>query len=229
MHLTWLGHSAFHLHAGGVDVLIDPFFTGNPTFPEGYEAKLSKVDVVAITHGHGDHLGDAERLVKQHRATLVAIYEVCQYLGARGVDNMEPMNIGGTITTHGLTISMVNAQHSAAVIDDGTPVTMGDPAGLVIRTAERTVYHAGDTGLFSDMALIQRLYRPDVGLLPIGDRLTMGPEHAAIACNEFLDLEVAVPIHHGTWPLLPGDPTTFRERVTGTRVDLPKPGETLEL
>ena len=144
---------------------------------------------------------------------MVAQFEICMHLGGQGVSQAEPMNIGGTVRRDGLAFTMVNAQHSSAIIKDGVPVTMGDPAGFVIKTAERTVYHAGDTEIFSDMALIQRIHRPTVGLIPIGDRFTMGPETAALACNEFLDLEVIVPIHWGTFDLLTGDPETFRSLV----------------
>ena len=132
------------------------------------------------------------------------------HLGGQGVSQVEPMNIGGTVRRDGLAFTMVNAQHSSAIIKDGVPITMGDPAGFVIKTAERTVYHAGDTEIFSDMGLIQRIHKPTVGLIPIGDRFTMGPETAALACNEFLDLEVIVPIHWGTFDLLTGDPETFK-------------------
>jgi len=124
---------------------------------------------------------------------------------------------------------MVNALHSSAVIEHGKPVTMGDPAGFVIKGDGRSVYHAGDTEIFSDMALIQRIHRPTVGLIPIGDRFTMGPETAAIACNEFLDLEVIVPIHWGTFDLLTGDPQTFRSLVRRGEVRLPEPGEAITL
>jgi L-ascorbate metabolism protein UlaG (beta-lactamase superfamily) len=124
---------------------------------------------------------------------------------------------------------MVNAQHSSAILRDGVPVTMGDPAGFVIKSAEKTVYHAGDTEIFSDMALIQRIHAPRIGLIPIGDRFTMGPQTAALACNEFLDLEVIVPIHWGTFPLLTGDPQAFKAEVVRGDVRLPAPGEPLSL
>jgi L-ascorbate metabolism protein UlaG (beta-lactamase superfamily) len=109
------------------------------------------------------------------------------------------------------------------------PLTMGDPAGFVIKGPERTVYHAGDTEIFSDMALIQRLHKPTVGLIPIGDRFTMGPESAALACNEFLELDVIVPIHWGTFDLLTGDPKTFKSLVKRGEVRLPEPGAAITL
>jgi L-ascorbate metabolism protein UlaG (beta-lactamase superfamily) len=229
MQLTWLGHSAFHLASAGKDILIDPFWTGNPTHPEGFEDGLGKVDHIVLTHGHEDHLGDSLRLAQKYDATVVAMFEICMYLGSQGITKLEPMNIGGRVQNGDIAFSMVNALHSSAIIKDGVPVTMGDPAGFVIKTPERTVYHAGDTEIFSDMALIQRIHKPTVGLIPIGDRFTMGPETAALACNEFLDLEVIVPIHWGTFDLLSGHPDQFAPLVKRGKVVLPKPGETLEI
>ncbi len=229
MKLTWLGHAAFHLELGGRNVLIDPFWTGNPKFPEGYEERLTAVDAIVVTHGHEDHLGDTVRLAGKYGATVIAQYEICMWVGGQGVEKLQPMNTGGAILEEGIRYVMVPAFHSSAIIREGVPVTMGDPAGFVIQADGRSIYHAGDTALFSDMALIQRLYRPQIGLLPIGDRFTMGPETAAIACNEFLDLELIVPIHWGTFDLLTGDPRDFARRVTRGEVRILEPGETLEL
>lgn len=229
MNITWLGHSAFHVEIEGKDILIDPFFTGNGTYPAGYEDKLSKVDIIALTHGHADHLGDTLRLAGTYDATVVAIHELCQYLGGKGLKKLQPMNIGGTITVDGVTITMTDARHSNTFLEDGQLVPLGDPAGLVIRAGGRSLYHAGDTSLFGDMALIQRLYRPEIGLIPIGDRFTMGPEEAAIACNEFLDLQKVIPIHWGTFPPLTGTPDAFKALVTRGEVLTPAAGETLAL
>lgn len=229
MKLTWLGHSACHLAVDGKSVLVDPFFSGNPKFPNDFETGLEKVDIIMLTHGHADHLGDSLRLAKAFDATVVAMFEICAYLGAQGLEKTEPMNIGGTIDCGGLSVSMVNALHSSAVVEDGKLVTMGDPAGLVIKSSGKTVYHAGDTDLFSDMALIQRIHQPKIGLIPIGDRFTMGAETAAMACNEFLDLETIIPVHWGTFDLLTGDPETFKSLVTRGTVLTPDPGAAIEL
>lgn len=229
MKLTWLGHSACHLAVDGKSVLVDPFFSGNPNFPNDFETGLEKVDIIMLTHGHADHLGDSLRLAKAFDATVVAMFEICAYLGAQGLEKTEPMNIGGTVDCDGLSVSMVNALHSSAVVEDGKPVTMGDPAGLVIKSSGKTVYHAGDTDVFSDMALIQRIHQPKIGLIPIGDRFTMGPETAAMACNEFLDLETIIPVHWGTFDLLTGDPETFKSLVTRGAVLTPDPGTAIEL
>lgn len=230
MRLTWLGHSACHLEIGGQSILIDPWFEGNPSHPEGFEGGLERVDAIVLTHGHEDHgIHDAPRLAKRFGAPVIAMFEIVSALADKGVEAVEPMNIGGTIERDGIRYTMVNALHSSDLMVDGRFVPLGNPAGFVIKGGGRTVYHAGDTDIFSDMALIQRIHEPTVGLIPIGDRFTMGPETAAMAVNEFLELETIIPIHYGTFPELTGRAETFRELVQRGEVRVPAAGEAIEL
>lgn len=218
MRLIWLGHSCVFLE-GTRSVLIDPFVPEGITLP-------GSPDIVAITHGHEDHMGEAVRL---NRPT-VAINEIAKYLKAKGM-TAEGMNLGGTITVDGVRFTMTQAVHSAWLEEAGGGYNGGAAAGYVIGMDGVRVYHAGDTALFSDMKLIGELYRPDVALLPIGGRFTMGPEEAMIAAN-YVGAPLVIPIHYNTWDKIRQDAGKFRtaiERTTDLKVRVLSPGEPVEI
>jgi L-ascorbate metabolism protein UlaG (beta-lactamase superfamily) len=226
--ITWLGHSSFRLRTpGGKEILFDPWFAGNPSFPES--ARPRTADLLLISHGHSDHFADAEAIARATGATVVAMWEITSYLGARGVKNVEPMNKGGTIAVKGLRITMTDARHSSSFDDNGI-VYLGEAAGFVVKLENgQTIYFAGDTALFGDMKLIGELYKPDIAFLPIGDRFTMGPDTAAMAAK-WLGVKQVVPMHYGTFPLLTGTPDQLEQHLAGTGIEVLtlKPGETAQ-
>ncbi|KAF5083020.1 metal-dependent hydrolase [Methanoculleus horonobensis] len=217
MRLTWLGHACFLL-SGSRTVIIDPFI------PEGSLAV--EPDIVAVTHAHADHLGIAAELSKK----TVAVNEVAKYLKAKGVP-AEAMNLGGTITVDGVRFTMTPALHSSWLEDEGAGFYGGAAAGFVITMDGVSIYHAGDTALFSDMQLIRDLYRPDVALLPVGGRFTMGPDEAMIAAR-YVGAPLVIPMHYDTFPAIRQNLEEFKriiERTTSIRVTLLSPGESIEV
>ncbi len=229
MKITWLGHSAFLFEGDGRKVVIDPFFTGNPAFPKELKGFSSEgIDYLLLTHLHSDHAGDVVTLSRK-ASKIVAIFEVCKWLELKGIKNYDPMNIGGTIELEGLVVHMVPAYHSSGFIENGSIVYGGNPCGYVIEFAGHRTYHAGDTGLFLDMQLIHRLYSPEICLLPIGDRFTMGPSTAAIACNEFFEAQTIIPMHYKTFPALTGKAEDFKKLVKRGNVIVLEPGGSTEL
>jgi L-ascorbate metabolism protein UlaG (beta-lactamase superfamily) len=227
---TYLGHSTVRFDLPGGEVaLIDPWVDGNPACPE--EAKsFESLDAMLITHGHFDHMADAVSLAQRFLPKVVACFEVCQYLEGKGVKNLSPMNLGGSQEVLGARVSMVRADHSAAIVEDGKLIDGGVAAGYVVRMPSGyTFYHAGDTALFSDMQLIAELWRPVLAFLPIGDLFTMDPQQAARACR-YLGVREVVPVHWGTFPLLTGTPAELRQALGDLGVNCQvvslDPGET---
>jgi len=221
---VWLGHAAFLLEVAGKKVLIDPWITGNPACPLKLE-EIGRADVVCVSHDHGDHLGDAFTICKRHGSKLVCVYEVGCRAEEEGVkpEQICGMNVGGTIELEGLRITLFPAIHSCSC---------GVPVGFVVRGEGKTVYHAGDTALFSDMALIPRLYGPvDVALLPIGGYYTMGPEEAAEA-TAMIKPRAVIPMHYATFPVLVKDASGFEklvsEKCPEVKVVALRPGESYE-
>ena len=224
--LTWLGHATFRLDTpGGKRLYVDPFLHGNPKCPEN-EVDPERVDIIAITHGHGDHVGDTLDLGKKFGCTVVAPVELAGWIRSQGHDNVRDPNKGGTVDVDGVKLTLVNAFHSSSN-DDGQ--YMGEPCGIVVTVEDGTkVYFAGDTNAFGDMQLIGRIYEPDLAVLPIGDWFTMSPKEAAVAL-ELLGVKRCVPCHYGTFPILTGSPDELRRLAPGVELHTPEPGGSVEL
>jgi L-ascorbate metabolism protein UlaG (beta-lactamase superfamily) len=225
--LTWLGHAAFRLDSpGGKRIYVDPWLQ-NPKCPEN-EREPERIDLIALTHGHDDHIGETVELVQKHSCPVVAQVELAGWLSRNGVsqDALTGFNKGGTVEQAGITITMTDAKHSSSC-KDGTYA--GEAAGLVLELdGGRKVYFAGDTCVFGDMQLIGRIYEPDVAVLPIGGHFTMNPREASVAL-ELLSVKRCVPCHYGTFPILAGTPDELRELAPDVEVLSPEPGETVEL
>lgn len=218
--LTWLGHSTFRMRTpGGKTLIVDPWVMNNPVCP-AEQKQVSQLDAMLITHGHFDHIADAVQLGKETQAASVAIFETASWLESKGVPNTCPMNKGGTVEVAGIKATMVHAVHSCGILDDGKIVYGGEASGYIIEMENGfRVYHAGDTMIFGDMKLIGELWRPDVALLPIGDRFTMDPRQAAMAAR-MLGVKHVIPMHHSTFPLLTGTPAQFREQLAGSGIEI---------
>src|SRR5271156_4934287 len=212
VEITWLGHGTyqFRLETGEV-ILVDPWIEGNPKYPEGH--KMDRVDIILVSHGHFDHIHDALPLAKKFSPQIVAIFETGHWLESKGAKNTIGMNKGGTVTVGPVTATMTHAIHSCGILDDGKIIYGGEAAGYVVRFPDRrAAYCAGDTNVFTDMQLIERLYHPELAFLPIGDLYTMSPREAALACR-MLSVRKVIPLHFGTFPPLTGRPEQLAEQI----------------
>ena len=228
--LTWLGHAAFRLDSPeGKRIYVDPWLE-NPKCPEG-EKEPERVDLIALTHGHDDHVGATVELAQKFGCSVVALVELRGWLSTKGLpeEATEAANKGGTVEKDGIKITLTDAKHSSSAFEDGKFVYLGEPAGLVIELENgKKIYFAGDTCVFGDMALIGRIYKPDLAVLPIGGHYTMDPREAAVAL-ELLGVNRCVPCHYGTFPLLAGTPDECRKLVSDCEIVAPAPGETVEI
>ena len=225
--LTWLGHATFRVDsAGGKRVYVDPFLHGNPSCPEG-ELDPERCDLIVLTHGHGDHLGDTVAIHDRFGCPVVATVELRAWLAAQGVADPggHNPNKGGTVAVEGVRVTLTDANHSSTT-PDGTYA--GEPCGVILEGEDGfRIYFAGDTNVFGDMSLIGRIYAPDVAVLPIGDHFTMGPQEAAVAL-ELLGVIRCIPCHYGTFGLLTGTPDELRRLAPpGVEIITPAPGETI--
>ena len=226
--LTWLGHSAFRVDSpGGKRIYVDPFLSGNPNCPES-ELEPERIDAIFLTHGHGDHVGDTLALAQKFSCPVVCHIELREWIDGEGypADGPHDPNKGGTVELDGIKVTLTQAQHSSST-NDGTYA--GEPCGLVVELEDGfKLYFAGDTNVFGDMALIARIYQPDVAVLPIGGHYTMDPREAAVAL-ELLGVTRCVPCHYGTFPILAGTPDQLRELAPGAEILSPEPGGSVEL
>jgi len=226
--LTWLGHAAFRIDSpGGKRIYVDPWL-GSPTCPDA-EKEPERVELIALTHGHSDHVGETVELAQRFECPVVALVELRGWLSTQGLpeDMSQAPNKGGTVDIDGIAITLTDANHSSSTADGAYA---GEAAGLVIELEDGfTLYFAGDTNVFGDMQLIGRIYEPDLAVLPIGDHFTMGPREAAVAL-ELLGLKRCVPSHWGTFPLLRGTPGRLRELApAGVEIVDVEPGGTVPL
>jgi L-ascorbate metabolism protein UlaG (beta-lactamase superfamily) len=228
--ITWLGHSAFLVALpDGKRILIDPWL-GNPNCPGTFSkpASVAPLDLILVSHGHSDHVGDVLQIARATNAPVVCVFELGLYFTDKGLQNVKDMGIGGTQEVAGVQVTMTNAIHSGSIVDDGRIVYLGGATGFIIRAPHTpTIYFAGDTGLFGDMKMIGEVYQPEIAFLPIGDHYTMGPDTAAIAA-QWLGVRQVVPMHWGTFPLLTGTPAALKQHLTKTSIEVLelKPGET---
>lgn len=232
MKLTWFGHSAFRVEFGGSVVMLDPFLA-NPTHKGEHKAAYAGATHVILSHGHADHIGSAVEICKATGAKLIANPEVCDFLGGKGCAKVDPINFGGELHVGGFSVAYVPAWHSSSHdAADGDGRYLGNPGGIVLMSpTEKTLHYMGDTGIFDGMSLTAELYQPKIGIVPIGDRFTMGARLAAIACNRFFEFETVVPCHYATFDLLDQTADKFIAEMKGskTKVLVPERGVAVEL
>jgi len=232
MKITWFGHSAYRVDTGNAVIMVDPFLSGNPTWEGSVEEASNGATHVVLTHGHSDHIGDTVDICKATGAVLIANFEVCMYLAAKGVENVSPGNHGGQQEFDDFSVAFVQAWHSSSEIVDGQPLYLGNPAGIVITSkaeAGKVLYHMGDTDIFSDMGLINEIYKPNIGIVPIGDRFTMGGKLAALACKKYFGFDTIFPCHFGTFPIIDQTPGKFLAEMGGHNVVVPDRGVAVDV
>lgn len=227
MKITYYGHSALLVETGEVKVIIDPFLSGNPN--SGISPADISVDAVLLTHGHSDHLGDAVQIAKQNDCPIFAVFELAEYCRMKGA-KVKHMNIGGSYSNDGMTVKFTQAFHSSSIQEGDSWIYAGQPAGILLTLEGKTIFHAGDTALFSDLRLIGERNSIALAALPIGDMLTMGPDDALLAAR-WLRANKVIPLHYNTFPEIAQDGADFCDRLRQEGVEgfALKAGESIEL
>ncbi|MFY0757292.1 metal-dependent hydrolase [Metabacillus dongyingensis] len=226
MKVSYHGHSVVKIQTDKHTIVIDPFINGNGQ--TDLKVEDLKVDVILLTHGHNDHVGDTIQLAKQNNALVVAPFELATYLGWKGL-NVHPMHIGGSHKFEFGTVKLTQAFHGSSYEEEEQKIIYtGMPAGILFKKEGKTVYHAGDTGLYSDMKLLGEFEDIDLAFLPIGDNFTMGPEDAAIAAK-WIKAKTVVPMHYNTFPVIEQDPKDFVSRLSGKTGKVMEAGESIKL
>ncbi len=227
--ITWLGHATFEFRFEGGEVLVlDPWIEGNPKYPVDY--KIEKVDAIAVSHAHFDHINDVVPLARKLHPNVIAMFEITSWFEKKGVKNTIGINKGGTVNLGFVKLTMTHAIHSSSIKDGDSTIYGGEAAGYILTLNDgRTAYFAGDTALFGDMKLIGEFYGPELAFLPIGDHFTMDPHQAAYAAR-MLNVKRVIPMHYGTFPALTGRPEQLAENLQkdGIEVVTMQPGQTIE-
>ncbi|MEM1077383.1 MAG: metal-dependent hydrolase [Pseudomonadota bacterium] len=230
MKITWLGHSGFRIEIADQILLVDPWITGNPSFPEDQrEAAIAGATQILITHGHGDHSPDAVALSKELSAPIVGIYDLMTFWAETEGVEVVGFNKGGTVALGEVKVTMVNAVHSSSIGTDHGPMYAGAEAGFMIRGEGKTIYVSGDTDVMADMKIFNDLHQPEIGILACGGHFTMDMERAAYAARSFFDFQTVIPCHYKTFPLLAQSAQPLIDALPGTDVRTPEVMETVEL
>lgn len=230
MKITWLGHSGFRIEIGDQVLLVDPWLSGNPMFPEDRKAEaVDGATHILLSHGHFDHTADCLEIARQKSIPLVAIYDLASHWEATESVSVVGFNKGGTVALGDVSVTMVNAVHSSSVGTDHGPMYAGGEAGYMISHAGRTIYFSGDTDVMMDMELFEDLHAPEIGILCAGGHFTMDMKRAAYAANRFFNFKTVIPCHYRTFPLLEQSADTLKSALKRGTVIEPEVMQAIEL
>jgi len=223
MQITWLGHSGFRIESGAAVLLIDPWLTGNPMFPaERRSEAVSGVTHVVLTHGHGDHSGDALAISRDADVQIVGGYDMINWWQSRDGIKGIGMNRGGTVDLNGIKATMVAASHSSSLSGEAGPIYAGTPAGFMLQAEGHVIYLSGDTDIMADMDWMGDLHNPDIGILSAGGHFTMDMARAAYAAKRYFHFKMVIPCHYRTFPLLEQSAEVLAAALPGVQVVEPQ-------